>query len=103
MLGRSHPSASGLRHPNWDRRSGQTAPHSRSRRGGNAPSFRRVDDNEDDAVSPEPSGAMGVARDIFVASRRRCQNIDFRLAPRSHPQDPSALEPIWVVQVTMFG
>ncbi len=43
---------------------------------------------------------MGVAGDIFVTSRRRCENIDFRLAPRSRRQDPSALVPIWVVQVT---
>ena len=58
------------------------------------------DDNEGNAVSPEPFGPMGVAGDIFVASRPRCKNIDFRLAPRSHQQDPSALVPIWVVQVT---
>ena len=43
---------------------------------------------------------MGVAGDIFVTSRRRCEDIDFRFAPRSPRQDPSALVPIWVVQVT---
>ncbi len=45
---------------------------------------------------------MGVAGDIFVASRRRCEDIDFRLAPRSPRQDPPALLPIRVVQVTSF-
>ncbi len=99
--------ASGLYHPNRDQRSGQTALDSRrqqrddttSRRRGNAPPFRGADDNEDNADSLEPSGPLGVAGDIFVTSRRRCEDIDFRLAPRPPRQDPSALVPIWVVQV----
>ena len=101
---------SGLYHPNRDQRSGQTALDSRrqqrddttSRRRVNAPTLRGADDDEDIAVSPEPSGPMGVAGDIVVTSRRRCKDIDFRLAPRS-PQDPSALAPIWGVQVIKPG
>ncbi len=92
--------ASGLYHPNREQRSGQTALDSRSRQRVNGPTLRGDDDNEDNAVSPEPLGPMGVAGDIFVASRRRCEDIDFRLAPRSPRQPPSALLPIRVVQVT---
>ncbi len=92
--------SSGLYHPNREQRSCQTALDSRSRQRVNAPTLRGGDDNEDNAVSPEPFGPMGVAGDIFVASRRRCDDIDFRLAPRSPRQDPSALLPIRVVKVT---
>ncbi len=99
---------SDLYHPNREQRSGQMALDSRRRLGNDATSRQRVngptlrgdDDNEDNAVSPQPFGPMGVAGDIFVASRRRCEDIDFRLAPRSPRQDPSALLPIRVVQVT---
>ncbi len=50
--------------------------------------------NRPSDVAVAPNG------DIFVASRRRCEDIDFRLAPQSPRQDPSALVPIRVVQVT---
>ncbi len=98
---RGHPNRpSGLHHPNREQRSGQTALDFRSRQRVNGTTLRGDDDNEDNADSLEPFGPMGVAGDIFVASRRRCEDIDFRLAPRSPRQDPSALLPIRVVRVT---
>ena len=96
------PVTSGLYPPNREQRCGQTALNSRSRRRVNAPTLRGGDDNEDNAVSPQPYGPMGVAGDIFVASRRRCEYIDFPLAPCSPRQDPSALLPIRGVQVTAY-
>ena len=100
--------ASGLYHPNREQRCRQSVLDSRSRQRDdttsgqrvNGPTLRGGDDNEDNAVTPEPLGPMEVAGDIFVASRRRCEDIDVRLAPRSPRQDPPALLPIRVVQVT---
>ena len=55
--------------------------------------LRKADDNEDDAVSPQPFGPMGVAGEFFVASRKSMK--EHRFGPRvsTSPRRPIGAGP----------